>query len=403
MANVISASSVVRHAVARLLAKFFLVHLQTEILKPDEVLQEDFKDWPVREMNKTLIAKVRREFNVDEEEELPAHNLFKTWCDLNGKFIYEESGFVGYNHIYFPRLLNLRDDTEESLQILLSMMRTAFDRFDYENKGISVSFFLNSESTMRELMRGAVRAHLPEWAEAGEALVLAQSRAFQTDMYDYFEGVLKKTLDENVRLLHGVLPQQVASELKRNGFVQPVHFADAAVLFTDFEGFSQSATHLAPAEVIRRLDDYFSEFDRISAAHGLERIKTIGDSYMAVAGVPEPHGDPVRATCDAALEIREASRRISEKIGPEAWNIRIGIHAGPLVAGVIGKQKFSYDVWGATVNFASRMESSGEPGRINVSADIYARAKPHYRWEARGTQPVKRLGKAEMFFLLGKA
>ena len=123
---------------------------------------------------------------------------------------------------------------------------------------------------------------------------------------------------------------------------------------------------------------------------------------MAVAGVPEPHMNPVRAACDAALEFVAASERISALAGPEGWNIRIGIHAGPLVAGVIGQQKFSYDVWGATVNFASRMESSGAPGRINVSADIHRRAEPHYRWEPRGPQPVKHLGQAEMFFLLGK-
>ena len=209
-------------------------------------------------------------------------------------------------------------------------------------------------------------------------------------------------LADNVRLLNNILPQQVATELKRNGHVKPVYFKDAAVIFTDFEGFSLSAEHLPPAEVIRRLDAYFSEFDRISAAHGLKKIKTIGDSYMTVAGVPEFHDDPVRAACDTALEICETSELISEMVGPDAWHIRIGIHAGPLVAGVIGKQKFSYDVWGATVNFASRMESSGAPGRINVSAEVHSRVEPDYRWEARGPQPVKHLGTAEMFFLLGK-
>jgi class 3 adenylate cyclase len=133
--------------------------------------------------------------------------------------------------------------------------------------------------------------------------------------------------------------------------------------------------------------------------HGLEKIKTIGDSYMAVAGVPQPHAEPVRAACDAALDLLAAAERIS---GPAGWRIRIGMHVGPLVAGVIGKQKFSYDVWGSTVNFASRMESSGAPGRINVSTAFHQRAPKHYRWEARGAQPVKGLGAAEMYFLLGR-
>lgn len=402
MTDATTPTTTVRHAVARLIATYFMLHLQVEVKKPDEVLLEDYKDLPVRAITRSLINRVQREFAMDEDEKLPTENIFKRWCEINGKFGYEDSAFVGYNQIFLPRLLDLRDGTAESQEKLFSMMRAAFDRFDYEKQGFTVSFFLNSESTMRELMREAVRKHLPELAEAGDHLVLSQSGAFQTAMYEYFEGVLKTALAENVRLLNGILPEQVAAELKRNGFVEPVYFTDAAVIFTDFEDFSQFTEHLPPAEVIRRLDNYFSEFDRIISAHGLEKIKTIGDSYMAVAGVPELHDDPVRAACNAALEIREASHRISEEAGPQGLNIRIGIHTGPLVAGVIGKQKFSYDVWGATVNFASRMESSGAPGRINVSADVHAEVEPHYLWQARGPQPVKHLGTAEMYFLLGK-
>jgi class 3 adenylate cyclase len=221
-------------------------------------------------------------------------------------------------------------------------------------------------------------------------------------MYEYFEGLFKQTLAENVRLLNGILPEKIADELKAKGSVQPVLFEEAAVLFTDFEKFSQIAARLTPCDVVDRLDVYFTEFDRIAEVHGLEKIKTIGDSYMAVAGVPQPHQDPVRAACDAALDFVEASDRISAMVGPDGWNIRIGIHAGPLVAGVIGRQKFSYDVWGTTVNLASRMESGGGPGRINVSAQVHERVESDYRWEPRGLQPVKNLGMAEMFYLLGK-
>jgi class 3 adenylate cyclase len=397
-----AASQEVRHAVSRLIASYFLLHLEAEVEKSDEVLLEDYPNLPIREMTRTLIDLVRREFDIAKDEKLPSENMFKRWCEINGKFSYEDSALPGYNQIFFPRLLDMRDGTKESQDFLFNAMRNAFNRFDYEKQGFTVSFFLNSESTMRELMREKVRAGLPELEEAGDRLVLAQSGAFQTAMYEYFEGVLKTALAENIRLLNGILPHQVATELKKNGYVAPVHFKDAAVIFTDFEGFSQSTENLPAAEVIRQLDTYFTEFDRISAVHGLEKIKTIGDSYMAVAGVPERHEDPVRAACDAALEIREASERISKNFESTGWNIRIGIHAGPLVAGVIGRQKFSYDVWGATVNFASRMESSGAPGRINVSADVHARVKSDYRWQVRGPQPVKNLGMAEMFFLLGK-
>jgi class 3 adenylate cyclase len=397
-----AATPEVRQAVSRLVARYFVLHLENELTKPDDVLHEDYQDLPVRQITRGLLDRVRLEFDIPEGEKLPPENLFKRWCEINGKFAYEDSAFIGYNQMFLPRLLDLRDGTAESRRRHINAMIGTFDRFDYEKQGFTVSFFLNSESTMRELLREVVWRSGMASPESGDFLILSQSQAFQTSMYEYFEGVLKKTLAENVRLLHGILPQQVASELKENGHVEPVSFKDAAVIFTDVEGFSQLTEHLSPGEVIHRLDTYFTEFDRISAVHGLEKIKTIGDSYMAVAGVPEEHKDPVRAACNAALEIVEASDRISAMIGPDGWNIRVGIHAGPLVAGVIGRQKFSYDVWGTTVNFASRMESSGAPGRINVSAEVQKRVEPLYRWEARGPQPVKHLGKAEMFFLLGQ-
>ena len=171
------------------------------------------------------------------------------------------------------------------------------------------------------------------------------------------------------------------------------------VIFTDFERFSETAARLPPSEIIGRLHAYFSEFDGIVAAHGLEKIKTIGDSYMAVAGVPCPHAEPVPAACDAALQIMDSCQKIS---GEDGWKIRIGVHVGPLVAGVIGRHKFSYDVWGETVNLASRMESSSTSGRINVSSAVHARAKERYTWEDRGIRPLKGHVSMEMHYLLGK-
>jgi class 3 adenylate cyclase len=390
-----------RLAVSRLMAAYFLLHLEAEVKKSDDILLEDYPDLPIREMTNTLIKLTRQEFNIAPDEPLPADNMFRRWTELNGKFEYDDSAFPGYNQIFYPRLLDLRDGTKASQDLLFTAMRNTFHRFNYEQRGFAVSFFLNSESTMRELMRERVRRHLVEIEEDADHLVLAQSGAYQTEMYEFFEGVLKGALAENVRLLNSILPHQIAAELKTKGKVKPVTFKDAAVIFTDFEGFSSATEHREPEEVIRQLDTYFTAFDKVSAKFGLEKIKTIGDSYMAVAGVPQAVNDPVRAACDAALEIKAAAEKISADVGADGWNIRIGIHSGPLVAGVIGKQKFSYDVWGATVNFASRMESSGAPGRINVSCDVHTRVEPHYLWEPRGPQPVKNLGTAEMFFLLG--
>jgi class 3 adenylate cyclase len=397
-----SVSGSTRIAVSRLMARYFLVHLAAELQKPDEILYEDYPEMPVRQIFADLVNRTHREFGITPEEPVPADNVFRTWSILNDKFVYEEGAFVTYNIAFFARLLDMRDDTPESHEHLRSEMRAAFERFDYEKQGFTVAFFLESEGNMREVQREAVRNHLPEIAGEAERLILRQSRRHQLAMYEYFEGILKKTLSENVRLLNGILPEKIVAELKQKGSVQPVLFDEAAVLFTDFEKFSQAAAHLAPCTVIDRLDTYFSEFDRIAEVHGLEKIKTIGDSYMAAAGVPERHVDPIRAICDAALEMRDASDRLSATFGAEGWKIRIGVHAGPLIAGVIGRQKFSYDVWGSTVNLASRMETGSEPGQVNASAEIYRRAEPFYHWQPRGLQPVKRLGEAEMFFLLGK-
>jgi class 3 adenylate cyclase len=387
----------VRAAVSLLFARHFLVHLRAELGKPDEILQQDYDDIPGRTATKELLRRTRAEFPLAEDTPLPAQNLFKIWAEIENKYKYEELAFVGYGYIYLPRLLDLRDGTPRSLQRLLTAMRAVFTKFDYRTAQVPVSRFLHLENLMRFLMVQVAEQNLPQIRDEARNLVALQSRVYQRDMFEYFEGVLDATLAENVRLLHGILPEEVANELKRNGHVAPKYVPDAAVIFTDFEHFSTTSERLTPAEIVARLDTYFSAFDAIVSRHGLEKIKTIGDSYMAVAGVPQPHPEPVRAACDAALEILAEAERIS---GPDGWKIRIGMHVGPLVAGVIGKQKFSYDVWGATVNFASRMESSGAPGRINVSAAFHARAPKRYRWEARGEQPVKGLGLAEMFFLL---
>jgi class 3 adenylate cyclase len=396
----ISAST--RQAVSRLIARYFLVHLHAELNKSDAILYEDYPHLPVRDIFRDLIERTYREFSIAPEDPVPAENLFRTWSDLNGKFLYEEGAFVTYNMAFIARLLDLRDGTPESREHHRAEMKAAYERFDYEKQGFTVAFLLESEGNMRELLRAAARRHLPEIAEEADKLVLVQSRGYQIAMYEYFEGIFKKTLAENVRLLHGILPEKIADELKRNGRVAPVLFSEAAVLFTDFEKFSQIAARLKPCDVIDRLDAYFTEYDRIAANYGLEKIKTIGDSYMAVAGVPDAHNDGIRAVCDAALEIRDATRRISESMPSDGWRVRIGLHVGPLIAGVIGRQKFSYDVWGATVNLASRMESSSEPGQINVSAELQERAAPWYHWQPRGRLPVKRLGDVEMFFLLGR-
>jgi adenylate cyclase len=206
---------------------------------------------------------------------------------------------------------------------------------------------------------------------------------------------------QSERLLLNVLPVEIARELRQTDRVVPREYESASVLFTDFVGFTQSAEHLTPAQLIEALDSAFARFDACIRRHGLEKIKTIGDAYMAVGGIPQPNGTHALDCVRAALEIRDAMLAAAADGSLPPWRIRIGVHTGPLVAGVIGREKFAYDVWGDTVNTASRMESSGEPDRVNVSMATWERVQEHFTGTLRGRVAAKNKGAVEMVFVDG--
>ena len=218
--------------------------------------------------------------------------------------------------------------------------------------------------------------------------------------------VLAQNLNQERRksdqLLRNVLPESIALELKRTERVQPVDYESATVLFTDFVGFTQIAESFTPQRVIAELDSCFSKFDEIAKRHRLEKIKTIGDSYMAVGGVPTENQTHAVDCVLAGLEIERMVTDLREKAmaaNRPYWQIRVGIHTGELVAGVVGSEKFSYDVWGDTVNTASRCESSGVAGRVNISATTYELVKEFFDCEYRGKVTAKNKGEIEMYFV----
>ena len=182
--------------------------------------------------------------------------------------------------------------------------------------------------------------------------------------------------------------------------VQPINYSEASVLFTDFVGFTRFAEKLEPQELLEKLDDIFRTFDTIISKYGLEKIKTIGDAYMAVGGVPETNSTHFLDTSLAALEMQYYMTEVlPSSENEEHWELRIGIHTGHLVAGVIGEKKFAYDVWGDAVNIASRMESASLPGRINISADVYKRINKFFDCTYRGKIAAKNKGDIEMYFI----
>jgi len=201
-------------------------------------------------------------------------------------------------------------------------------------------------------------------------------------------------------LLLNVLPRRIAERLKNEPDTTIAErFQSATVLFSDIVGFTELSARLAPDELVRRLDEVFSRFDVIADELELEKIKTIGDAYMVAGGVPARRADHAMAVCEMALRMRDSLAELAERMA-EPIDVRIGVHTGPVVAGVIGKKKFIYDVWGDTVNTASRMESHGVPGSIQVSEATYEAAKGKFEFETRGTISVKGKGEMKTYFLL---
>jgi len=205
------------------------------------------------------------------------------------------------------------------------------------------------------------------------------------------------------RLLLNILPRPIAKRLKE----QTRHcaiadsFANAGVLFADIVGFTELSGRISPPELVQLLNEIFSEFDRLADSYGLEKIKTIGDAYMVVSGLPEPRDDFDEAIADMGLEMKQALMQFNTR-HQHQFQMRIGIATGPVVAGVIGLKKFIYDLWGDTVNLASRMESHGIPDAIQVTADTYERLKDRYDFRSRGSIEVKGKGSMTTYLLLRK-
>ena len=207
---------------------------------------------------------------------------------------------------------------------------------------------------------------------------------------------------ESERLLLNILPPSIAAELKASQRVQPRFFDSASVIFIDFSGFTRIVETMEPASVIDQLDQHFTRFDDIVTRHRLEKLKTIGDAYLAVGGVPEPNRSHAMDAALCALQIMDHLAKLNrqrEKLHLPAWIARIGINTGPVIAGVVGKHKFTYDIWGNTVNVAERVEAAGVPGRITISEATWHHIKGRFETEPRGAVQIKHKGMVNMFFL----
>jgi class 3 adenylate cyclase/Tfp pilus assembly protein PilF len=215
-------------------------------------------------------------------------------------------------------------------------------------------------------------------------------------------AIIKKERDRSEELLLNILPAEVAEELKEKGFAEARHFDEVTVLFSDFKGFTVMAEKLSPAELVHEIDYCFKKFDEITTKFGIEKIKTIGDAYMCAGGLPVTNKTNPTDIVMAALEIQnfmEILKTDRIKEDKPYFELRIGIHTGPVVAGIVGIKKFQYDIWGDTVNIASRMESSGAVGKVNISQMTYEKIRDQFECEYRGKIEAKNKGTVDMYFV----
>ncbi|HRH64769.1 MAG TPA: adenylate/guanylate cyclase domain-containing protein [Bacteroidia bacterium] len=274
-------------------------------------------------------------------------------------------------------------------------MQTRF-RYEYEKK----EAVLRSEQEKKGAIAGAElkrQKQLRNGFIAGFGIVLVFAGIVLVQRNRIRKG--KKRSDE---LLHNILPEEVAEELKQKGHAEAKQFNDVTVMFTDFKSFTSIAEKFSPAELVKEIDTIFQAFDHIVEKYKIEKIKTIGDSYMCAGGLPVPNSTHPAQMVRAGLEMLAfiaKNKDEKEKLSLPAFELRIGIHTGPVVAGIVGVKKFAYDIWGDTVNTASRMENGSEPGKLNISGSTFALIKDQFRCTFRGKLPAKNKGDIEMYFV----
>lgn len=303
-------------------------------------------------------------------------------------------------YTYGALLTSIKDtlyNTDEDKKI--QQLQFNFDIDKKENE-------INLLTKDKELQQATIqRQRIMNWAAGITGFLLLIMVAGIFNRYKYIKRtnkIIQKERDRSKELLLNILPEETAHELETQGNAQTRFYESVTVLFTDFKGFSTIAGKLSPQELVAELNDYFIAFDEIVEKYDLEKIKTIGDAYMCAGGIPVVNDTHALNAVQAALEMQEyMQRKIEERQsnGQQGWELRIGIHTGPIVAGVVGKKKYAYDIWGDTVNIASRMESNGAPGKVNISSATYNLIKVHYECLHRGKISAKNIGEVDMYFV----
>lgn len=283
----------------------------------------------------------------------------------------------------------------------------ANDRFRHTLGGVAFGLCFPVISTLFDL---AVQGIDVNWAN----IVAAQksqplhwvidSAPLFLGLFAYWIGVRQEKLKHSNKkvmdILYNTLPWQVADEILEKGVSKPRYYEHVTILFIDIQGFTQMAKDSSPKQLVEELNEYFSLFDNVVGKYGVEKIKTIGDAFMAAGGIPEPGRTNTSEVVQAAIDIRDQTKELNEqraKSGKRGFALRIGIHSGPVVAGMIGTKKYSYDVWGDTVNTASRIENKAEPMKVIISKATHDLIRHDFTCVSQGILDLKGRGKVEVF------
>lgn len=314
------------------------------------------------------------------------HGLKEQIRDANLKLseYYEKAGNMDESFRYYKDHIAYRDSVSnvETVQILANL-RTDFE---VSQKQIEVDLLNQEKQNQRNVMTSLV-------------IIMILGAIILGTLFWYYKKINKEK-KRSESLLLNILPAETARELKQFGKVEAVKSDAVTVMFSDFVDFSRQSELLEPERLVKGIDYYFKGFDRIITKYGLEKIKTIGDSYMCASGLPTPNKYHALNMVKAAIEMIdfvEKSKNLDN--GLPHFEMRIGIHSGPVIAGIVGIRKWQFDIWGNTVNIAARMESASEPGKINLSETTYQEIKEHFHCEYRGEIQVKKGGSFKMYFL----
>ena len=379
--------------------------------------KENYYEKQIKDLKALIFTQVENENLLENNEELNENNQ---------KLSINNEQLATQKVILSKKVKSLTEAQLES-ELVIALTKNQVDSLNFERTKDSFlleakELILSEQNSKLELQKSHIELQKSQlelqssrrnfWlALAGIIALLgigAIMRYWETKKYNLTLETKNEIIEEEKKrsdeLLLNILPVMVAKELKENGVAKARKYDQATVLFADFKNFSKISEQLSPEELVKELDFYFKTFDKIISKYKLEKIKTIGDAYMCVGGLPEIRTTHAEDIIKAALEIQTALDNLKyerEKKGLPFFEARIGIHTGPLIAGVVGSSKFAYDIWGDTVNVAARLESTSEAGKVNISSSTFNIIKEEFDCEFRGKIPVKNKGEIEMYFVNG--